>query len=1454
MPINVTYIDPNADGTAADWAFSSGSVSYALVDDAVRQPTAPSVASDFLSTGQVTRNVDFAFPDTATYASENSYVLWVYGSTSGEVNRGIYYAVSTDNGSNWSASTLLLDANLSARWASADISSFINSQAKLNGLQIRIIHAVTGGSSSGTATVYALYVEQDQPVTGRVAWTEIQSQRNQAAYGARITTQADSFASWDARLTTSPHIFAEGFEGPISPYDALVLSNSPVAYWKFNQTSGTSAVDSAGTNTGTYTGGYTLAQQGIMQYYGVQFDGVNGYVSVPDAAALDLADGPFTLEAWIRKTSSNATGYIFSKGANYLFSLTPSGFLEFYPGTTPRIAHSTVAITDTTISHHVVVSKNGSAIKIYLDSVDVTSTSGDTNTTLTSNASVLGIGGWSGGNSLPAVVTNAAIYNSVLTDDQVAAHFSAGTYARQNFWVGNNATISRDTAQAQQGTRSLKVVTNNAVITEGTSLSLSPPPSASVLVPVIPGSLLTLSARIYAQSGGYNLRILVDEYNSSFALQGTSTTYFTPPATTWTQYTVQRVLGGSAAYVNLRVLTSNLNSTPTAATFWIDDVTVDQIAFSSSTQDVAITGQATDSRILDARVTGDVLRARIAWAEIETAHISNPASTTQDVRLTGQATTSRTLDARITSRDSTSYTQDVRLTSQDSTNQTYAARLTAAALAVTDNTTQDVRLTSQATTNVTYVTKLTGQATTAQAWDTRITGKLTSNVTYDVRTAGQATSNVVYDGRATGQLTSNYTQDIRTVGSLVSNVAYDARQIGLGIPSYSQDAFITGQQDVEVAYDTRLTGQELSSVAYDTRLVGSDTTSLAQDARLSSAAIDSIAHDARQIGRLTDNVTFDAFITGQVIGTDRGARIYYAEFSVPASDAITDEVEFDARLQAIGQIDAAYDARITSGTTADVAFDARLTGQESDQLGVAARIVGSALSSIENVARLVGAGIAQLSPEARITGGLASSRTLDARLFGIAIPVRTLDARITGRDTTSRANDARITGIFPTSTTDNQIIVTWAEMSVPNPMGSDVSYDARIGGQAESSFDFDVRLLSLGTDNVSLGAFVTAQSESIVDYFALITGSGVDNTTFDVRLSSLDNPFTEIDARLTSVNTDEIAYDARIFGVELQNVEYDARLSAQASDFYVQDACVTALLQQSQRTQDVALTSVGVPNNAEYDIRLSASESSSANYDARTFGLGLTTADYDSRVTAQATSSAAFDARVTGLAVNALALTARLTGRALDSLIQDVRLTARASNSLEFYVHLIAQSGPVVVYDARLTARATNATILDARLSGQLSNSVSYNGRITARELSNVAYDAAISGRAQSFAAYDARLISAGIAQREVDANLIGATLSTIDVQAFVNAAALHNTERDANLIGVAIDFLEIGAYITSEIGVDAYTQSVFIAGRNYHPPIQYEEAKLVRGGDRTILRVPREGTGIKRYPTNINL
>ena len=75
------------------------------------------------------------------------------------------------------------------------------------------------------------------------------------------------------------------------------LPSGLVAYWAFEEGSGTTATDSVGTNTGTINGGAAYTTSGK---YGkaLVFDGVNDYVNVPSSTSIDNLQG-ITACAWV---------------------------------------------------------------------------------------------------------------------------------------------------------------------------------------------------------------------------------------------------------------------------------------------------------------------------------------------------------------------------------------------------------------------------------------------------------------------------------------------------------------------------------------------------------------------------------------------------------------------------------------------------------------------------------------------------------------------------------------------------------------------------------------------------------------------------------------------------------------------------------------------------------------------------------------------------------------------------------------------------------------------------------------------------------------------------------------------------------------------------------------------------------------------------------------------------
>ena len=212
------------------------------------------------------------------------------------------------------------------------------------------------------------------------------------------------------------------------PYAQLILGDEPVGYWRFGDASGTSAKDSAGANNGTYLRGFRLGQPGMLaDDTAVGLDGQTGSVSVPDSASLRTGDS-FSVEAWIKRSFLStyggteglfAKGYqVFLEGGNWL----SAGWIVLRKPNGDRIAQSTHGIVDTAW-HHVVVTKSGADVHIYLDGEDVTGEVANRKITDTTGTLSIGAGAAS---TFRGVMDEAAVYNYSLSGEQVASHYAAG--------------------------------------------------------------------------------------------------------------------------------------------------------------------------------------------------------------------------------------------------------------------------------------------------------------------------------------------------------------------------------------------------------------------------------------------------------------------------------------------------------------------------------------------------------------------------------------------------------------------------------------------------------------------------------------------------------------------------------------------------------------------------------------------------------------------------------------------------------------------------------------------------------------------------------------------------------------------------------------------------------------------------------------------------------------------
>lgn len=233
-----------------------------------------------------------------------------------------------------------------------------------------------------------------------------------------------------------------GFPRPPSlAYSLQVMADSPVLYWKFNESSGTTAIDSA--TGGLYPGTYTrdkllMSGPGLISDSGTSLllpaaksTPISGVISTP--SPINTAD-PWTITALVKPAG------IPSQGAGYIFQLGRDGFgvpecyvLDDGAGTFKIIVGRsgvTAIITSATswaygTRLHIVVTRNGmSNINLRINGVNQGSAAYafDAQTT----ALRVGMCAFSGANSnhMNGAIDNFAAFSTYISTSRTDAHYA----------------------------------------------------------------------------------------------------------------------------------------------------------------------------------------------------------------------------------------------------------------------------------------------------------------------------------------------------------------------------------------------------------------------------------------------------------------------------------------------------------------------------------------------------------------------------------------------------------------------------------------------------------------------------------------------------------------------------------------------------------------------------------------------------------------------------------------------------------------------------------------------------------------------------------------------------------------------------------------------------------------------------------------------------------------------
>lgn len=232
---------------------------------------------------------------------------------------------------------------------------------------------------------------------------------------------------------------------PSTSFASEEQSPGPVAWWKFDDGTGTAAKDSSQNgNTGTLSGTTVPAWktqdlcEGNMCLY---FDGDTSYISVPNSDSLNVQTGNLTLSAWINRTgNSTAVGAdqsqtIIAKGNGastytYTMFLDSSQKVNFslYDGTNnPGVTSNTTIQNDQW--YHLEGTYDGTNLNLYINGVLDKSGGRGSYTTASSNSDTVLMGRWpndTGRGWFNGFVDEPKIYNYARSQNQIRLDYNAG--------------------------------------------------------------------------------------------------------------------------------------------------------------------------------------------------------------------------------------------------------------------------------------------------------------------------------------------------------------------------------------------------------------------------------------------------------------------------------------------------------------------------------------------------------------------------------------------------------------------------------------------------------------------------------------------------------------------------------------------------------------------------------------------------------------------------------------------------------------------------------------------------------------------------------------------------------------------------------------------------------------------------------------------------------------------
>jgi len=244
---------------------------------------------------------------------------------------------------------------------------------------------------------------------------------SQTSSHPHLDGRVDDFRFYNRALTTAE-------------ISALYSPNDPtmIAYYKFDETSGTSASDSSGNGkTGTLNGGCTWVAGKTNN--GINLDGATGYVSLPNGLVSTLTN--FSIVTWAKLDATNYWSRVFDFGSgtdSYMFLCLTDGLrYAIKPSGQGEQTCDYATAIPTGVWKHLAVTQSGNTVTIYVDGAQVAQ-----NTGITVNPSILGstTQTWIGRSQyadpyLDGILDGFRIYNRALSGTEISTLYGGGSGA-----------------------------------------------------------------------------------------------------------------------------------------------------------------------------------------------------------------------------------------------------------------------------------------------------------------------------------------------------------------------------------------------------------------------------------------------------------------------------------------------------------------------------------------------------------------------------------------------------------------------------------------------------------------------------------------------------------------------------------------------------------------------------------------------------------------------------------------------------------------------------------------------------------------------------------------------------------------------------------------------------------------------------------------------------------------